>query len=84
MAWSIVSQKYPTLKNTGNFNNLIGLPLTLLSLNESFRAAVVELGMNDFGEIRRLAEIASPDVGAITNIGRAHLEKQTGRNRRGG
>lgn len=78
MAWSIVSQKYPTLKNTGNFNNLIGLPLTLLGLNESFRAAIVELGMNDFGEIRRLAEIASPDVGAITNIGRAHLEKLGG------
>ncbi|MEQ9618192.1 MAG: UDP-N-acetylmuramoyl-tripeptide--D-alanyl-D-alanine ligase [Deltaproteobacteria bacterium] len=78
MVWSIVSQKHPTLKNTGNFNNLIGLPLTLLGLNESFRAAVVELGMNDFGEIRRLAEIADPDVGAITNIGRAHLEKLGG------
>ncbi len=78
MASSIVSLRYKTLKNTGNFNNLIGLPLTLLKLDESYRAAVVELGMNDFGEIRRLAEIALPDTGAITNIGRAHLEKLGG------
>ncbi|HVY55010.1 MAG TPA: Mur ligase family protein, partial [Thermodesulfobacteriota bacterium] len=78
MASSIVSRKYKTLKNTGNFNNLIGLPLTLFKLDASYRAAVVELGMNDFGEIRRLAEIALPDTGAITNIGRAHLEKLGG------
>lgn len=78
MAWSIVSRKYKTLKNTGNFNNLIGLPLTLFKLDASYKAAVVELGMNDFGEIRRLAEIALPDTGAITNIGRAHLEKLGG------
>ena len=51
MAWSIVSQNYNTLKNTGNFNNLIGLPLTLLDLDESYEMAVVELGMNEFGEI---------------------------------
>ncbi len=78
MTWSIVSLKYPTLKNSGNFNNLIGLPLTLFRLEASYKAAVVELGMNDFGEIRRLTEIASPDIGAITNIGRAHLEKLGG------
>ncbi len=78
MAWSIVSLGYPTLKNTGNFNNLIGLPLTLFMLDASYKAAVVELGMNDFGEIGRLAEIALPDTGAITNIGRAHLEKLGG------
>lgn len=78
MTWSIVSLKYPTLKNSGNFNNLIGLPLTLLGLDASYKAAVVELGMNDFGEIGRLAEIACPDIGAITNIGRAHLEKLGG------
>jgi len=78
MAWSIVSLKYKTLKNTGNFNNLIGLPLTLFRLDESYKAAVVELGMNEFGEIKRLAEIALPDTGAITNIGRAHLEKLGG------
>lgn len=78
MAWSIVSLRYKTLKNTGNFNNLIGLPLTLFRLDESYKAAVVELGMNNFGEIKRLAEIALPDTGAITNIGRAHLEKLGG------
>jgi UDP-N-acetylmuramoyl-tripeptide--D-alanyl-D-alanine ligase len=78
MASSIISLKYKTLKNTGNFNNLIGLPLTLFRLDGSYKAAVVELGMNEFGEIRRLAEIARPDTGAITNIGRAHLEKLGG------
>jgi UDP-N-acetylmuramoyl-tripeptide--D-alanyl-D-alanine ligase len=78
MAWSILSRRYRTLRNTGNFNNLIGLPLTLFRLDASYKAAVVELGMNDFGEIRRLAEIALPDTGAITNIGRAHLEKLGG------
>lgn len=78
MAWSIVSLKYNTLKNTGNFNNLIGLPLTLFELNSQYKAAVVEVGMNDFGELSRLSEIATPDVGAITNIGHAHLEKLGG------
>ena len=78
MTWSIVSLQHNTLKNTGNFNNLIGLPLTLFELNDSYTAAVVEVGMNDFGELSRLAEIARPDIGAITNIGHAHLEKLGG------
>ena len=78
MTWSIVSLKHNTLKNTGNFNNLIGLPLTLFELNSDHTAAVVEVGMNDFGELRRLSEIALPDIGAITNIGHAHLEKLGG------
>jgi len=78
MAWSIVSLKYKTLKNIGNFNNLIGLPLTLFELNNEYEAAVVEVGMNEFGELSRLSEIARPDVGAITNIGHAHLEKLGG------
>lgn len=78
MTWSIVSLKHNTLKNTGNFNNLIGLPLTLFELNSEHTAAVVEVGMNDFGELRRLSEIALPDIGAITNIGHAHLEKLGG------
>lgn len=80
MSAAIVSLKFNTHKNTGNFNNLIGLPLTLLELNNSYERAVVELGMNDFGEIKRLAEISRPDVGTITNIGRAHLEKLGGLN----
>jgi UDP-N-acetylmuramoyl-tripeptide--D-alanyl-D-alanine ligase len=75
MASAILSINFSVLKNSENLNNLIGLPLTLLRLREGQNAAVVELGMNDFGEIKRLAEIALPDVGAITNIGRAHLEK---------
>ena len=75
MAYSIVSIKHKTLKNEGNLNNEIGLPLTLLNLEPDTERAVVELGMNDFGELRRLADIALPDTGAITNIGRAHLEK---------
>ncbi len=78
MAWSIVSLKYKTLKNTGNFNNLIGLPLTLFELTSQYKAVVVEVGMNDFGELSRLSEIANPDVGTITNIGHAHLEKLGG------
>ncbi len=78
MVSSIISLNHSSFKNYGNFNNLIGLPLTLLELNEGYEMAVVELGMNDFGEIRRLSQIAQPDVGAITNIGSAHLEKLGG------
>ena len=63
-----------TLKNQGNFNNLIGLPLTLLSMEDAHRRVVLEMGMNRAGEIGRLTEIADPDVGLITNVARAHLE----------
>ncbi|MBW1945957.1 MAG: UDP-N-acetylmuramoyl-tripeptide--D-alanyl-D-alanine ligase [Deltaproteobacteria bacterium] len=63
-----------TLKNQGNFNNLVGLPLTLFSLDEGHRRAVLEMGMNHPGEIGRLTEIADPDVGLITNVAKAHLE----------
>ena len=63
-----------TLKNKGNFNNLIGLPLTLLMLEKEHQNAVLEMGMNRPGEIARLTEIADPDIGLITNVGRAHLE----------
>lgn len=65
---------FPVLKTKGNFNNLVGLPLTLLRLSERERVVVVEMGMNTPGEIRRLTEIAEPDVGLITNIERVHLE----------
>jgi len=65
---------FPVLKTKGNLNNLIGLPLTLLNLTEKERVVVLEMGMNVPGEIRRLTEIAGPDVGLITNIERVHLE----------
>lgn len=75
MIASILSTKWNTLKTDGNYNNLIGLPLTLNRLNGEHEAMVLEMGMNDFGEIKRLTEIASPTVGAITNAAAAHLEK---------
>ena len=62
------------LKTEGNFNNLVGLPLTLLGLRQQHRVAVVELGTNHPGEIQRLAEIADPDMAIITSVGAAHLE----------
>jgi len=74
MAALIFDRAKPTLKNRGNLNNLIGLPLTLLQLNPEHRYGVLEMGMNRFGEIARLTDIADPDVGLITNVGRAHTE----------
>jgi UDP-N-acetylmuramoyl-tripeptide--D-alanyl-D-alanine ligase len=65
---------FPILKTKGNLNNLIGVPLTLLTLTEKERVVVLEMGMNVPGEIRRLTEIAEPDVGLITNIQKVHLE----------
>ncbi|HXV83558.1 MAG TPA: UDP-N-acetylmuramoyl-tripeptide--D-alanyl-D-alanine ligase [Candidatus Binatia bacterium] len=62
------------LKTEGNFNNLVGLPLTLLRLRKRDKVAVVELGTNHPGEIQRLAEIAAPDMGMITAVAAAHLE----------
>ncbi len=74
MLASILSKKYDVLKNEGNLNNHIGVPLTLLKLHSMHDVAVVEMGMNKEGEIRELAAMASPDIGVITNIGEAHLE----------
>jgi len=74
MAASILSLKATTMKSPGNFNNLIGLPLTILSLEGNHKMAVLEMGMNRPGEIARLTEIAEPDIGLITNVARAHLE----------
>lgn len=70
----VLSQKYNVLKTEGNFNNHIGLPLTLLRLNDKHDFAVLEVGCNHFGEIKYLCEIAKPQYGMITNIGREHLE----------
>ena len=74
MIRSILAQDRRVLASRGSLNNLVGLPLTLLALSPFHEAAVLELGMNALGEIRRLSEIAQPDVGVITNIGEAHLE----------
>jgi len=74
MICAILSLEGLTLKNEGNFNNLIGLPLSLFLLDKSHRYAVLEMGMNRPGEIGRLTKIADPDIGLITNVGRAHLE----------
>ncbi len=74
MLGAILQQTAPTLKTKGNFNNLIGLPLTLFGLETKHRYAVLEMGMNAFGEIARMTEIARPDVGWITLVAPAHLE----------
>lgn len=74
MLASILAVRGPVLKNEGNLNNGIGVPLTLLRLRDEHWAAVIEMGMNSFGEIQRLAEIAVPQVGVVTNIGPGHLE----------
>jgi murE/murF fusion protein len=64
----------PLLKTGGNFNNLVGLPLSLLPVDSGHKTAVLEMGMNRPGEIARLTEIAGPDIGCITNVQAAHLE----------
>ena len=74
MTPEVIAQKFSTLSTIGNYNNQIGVPLTLLRLAPEHAWAVVELGTNSPGEIARLARICSPDIGVITNIGPAHLE----------
>jgi UDP-N-acetylmuramoyl-tripeptide--D-alanyl-D-alanine ligase len=74
MTAEVVAQKFSTLSTVGNYNNQIGVPLTLLRLMPEHAWAVIELGTNHPGEIARLAQICSPDIGVITNIGPAHLE----------
>ncbi len=74
MAGAILSQSHAILKTEGNFNNLIGLPLTLLGLKPEHEIAVLEMGMNRQGEIATLTEIADPDVACIINVQEAHLE----------
>jgi UDP-N-acetylmuramoyl-tripeptide--D-alanyl-D-alanine ligase len=70
---SILETKFKTLKTQGNLNNHIGLPLTLLNREPSHEIGVLEMGMSAAGEIKRLAEIAQPDIGVITNISEGHL-----------
>lgn len=74
MIFSVISQKFNALKTEGNFNNDIGLPLTVFRLNESHEVAVLEMGMNNFSEIQVLSKVAKPDICVITNVGVAHIE----------
>ncbi|HZJ82352.1 MAG TPA: UDP-N-acetylmuramoyl-tripeptide--D-alanyl-D-alanine ligase [Clostridia bacterium] len=74
MVASVLSKEYDVLKTEGNLNNEIGLPLTLLRLEDKHQVGVIEMGMSDLGEIRRLAQIASPTIAVITNIGVSHIE----------
>ena len=74
MIASVLSQKYNVLKTAGNFNNEIGLPLTIFNIREEHEVAVLEMGINHFGEMHRLTKMAQPDVCVITNIGLCHLE----------
>lgn len=71
---SVLKEKYTILFTQGNFNNHIGVPLTLLQLKPTHELAVIEMGANHQGEIKILSEIACPDYGIITNVGKAHLE----------
>ncbi|MES2558766.1 MAG: UDP-N-acetylmuramoyl-tripeptide--D-alanyl-D-alanine ligase [Bacteroidota bacterium] len=71
---SVLSQQFNVLATPGNFNNHIGLPLTLLMLNKNHQIAVIEMGANHIGENAELCEIACPDLGLITNNGKDHLE----------
>ncbi len=70
----VLSEKYHVLKTQGNYNNEIGVPLTLLRIREEHEAAVIEMGISDFGEMHRLSKMARPDIAVITNIGQCHLE----------
>lgn len=73
LAW-VLKQKYKVLKSEGNYNNHFGLPLSLLSLKGDEDIAVLEMAMSNIGEIKKLAKIAKPKIGVVTNVGQAHLE----------
>lgn len=74
MIYSVLSTKFLTLKNEKNYNNQIGVPLTMLKINKE-EMAIVEMGMNQFGEIESLSKLVRPNIGIITNIGTAHIGK---------
>ncbi len=74
MMAATLGAKFRVQKTQGNFNNEVGLPLTILTIREEHEVAVVEMGISDFGEMHRLSEIARPNICVITNIGLCHLE----------
>lgn len=71
---SVLEEKFQVLKTEGNYNNEIGMPLTILKIREYHQIAVIEMGISDFEEMHRLAKVSKPDVCTITNIGTCHLE----------
>ena len=81
MIASVLSRHYRVLKTEGNFNNEIGLPLTIFKIRAEHEVAVLEMGISDFVEMHRLASMARPDIGVITNIGLCHLENLGTRDR---
>ncbi|WP_313525192.1 UDP-N-acetylmuramoyl-tripeptide--D-alanyl-D-alanine ligase [Anaerotignum sp.] len=74
MVASVLGQKYDVLWTQGNYNNDIGVPLTIFRLEDHHQIAVIEMGMNHFGEIHALAEVVRPQLGLISNVGVAHIE----------
>ena len=74
MIYAAISNNFDTLKNEGNFNNHIGVPLTLFNLNKKHECAIIEMGMSNFNEIEYLANIVNPKIGVISNIGLSHIE----------
>lgn len=74
MIASVLSEKFPVCKTQGNFNNEVGVPLTLFRLRKEHAIGIIEMGISDFGEMERLSAIVQPDACVITNIGQCHLE----------
>lgn len=74
LVMSVLSQEYNVIATQGNYNNHIGVPLTLLRIKKEHEIAIIEMGASHVGEIKKLAEIAEPNYGLITNIGHAHIE----------
>ncbi|HHW38295.1 MAG TPA: UDP-N-acetylmuramoyl-tripeptide--D-alanyl-D-alanine ligase [Bacillales bacterium] len=74
LVFSVLQKKYNTYKTQGNFNNHIGLPLTLVSMPENTEVVILEMGMSNFGEISLLSRLSNPDYAIITNIGESHIE----------
>lgn len=74
MVAAVLAQKYRVLKTEGNYNNEIGLPLTIFRIEAAHQVAVLEMGISEPGEMSRLAQVARPDIGVLTNIGYCHME----------
>lgn len=71
----VLTKKFQVLKTPGNYNNHIGLPATIMNLDKSYQAAVIEMGMSGYGEIRNLTRIIRPRISVVTNIGMSHIER---------